>query len=319
MTEFSREYTPAQKAYKNSTFLNGGGSRHIRILCEYEEPHERLKEHGIQATILFFGSARGKSREQFDAIKTKLETDIAAAKASGDSSEKFEKELERLNAGAWMVEYYDKIVELSRRLTAWSCNSGIKLAKGRTLSGVNRASHPHVSTAAAVKQPQSAVVITGGGPGFMEAANKGASLVDGAVNIGMGISLPFESGLNRYVTPDLAFIFHYFFTRKFWMVYNTQALVCCPGGVGTCDELFEFLTLKQTGKLPGDLPVVLFGKQFWSTIINWEALAGYGVVAKKDVEDLFITDDIDAAFTFVTERLSQNPIFNTVDMTKFTA
>lgn len=103
------------------------------------------------------------------------------------------------------------------------------------------------------------------------------------------------------------------------MVYNTQALVCCPGGVGTCDELFEFLTLKQTGKLPGDLPVVLFGKQFWSSIVNWDALAGYGVVAKKDVEDLFITDDIDDAFNFITERLCQNPIFNTVDMTKFTA
>ena len=86
----------------------------------------------------------------------------------------------------------------------------------------------------------------------------------------MGISLPFESGVNQYVTPELAFMFHYFFTRKFWMVYNTQALVCCPGGVGTCDELFEFLTLKQTGKLPGDLPVVLFGKAFWSSIVNWE-------------------------------------------------
>ena len=88
----------------------------------------------------------------------------------------------------------------------------------------------------------------------------------------MGISLPFESGLNRYVTPDLAFVFHYFFTRKFWMVYNTQALVCCPGGVGTCDELFEFLTLKQTGKLPGDMPVVLFGKEFLTTIVNWEVI-----------------------------------------------
>lgn len=118
--------------------------------------------------------------------------EIAAAKAGGADFDKIEKELERLNAAAWMVEYYDKIVELSRRLTEWSCNSGIKLAKGRTLSGVNRAVHPHISTAVAslAKPPQSAVVITGGGPGFMEAANKGASLVPGAVNIGVRKSKP---------------------------------------------------------------------------------------------------------------------------------
>jgi hypothetical protein len=133
----------------------------------------------------------------------------------------------------------------------------------------------------------------------------------------MGISLPFESGLNRYVTPELAFIFHYFFTRKFWMVYNTQALVCCPGGVGTCDELFELLTLKQTGKVPQDLPIVLLGKQFWTTIVNWQALVDFGVVVQRDVDDLFITDDIEAAFKYITDRLVVNPIFNTVDMTKF--
>ena len=87
----------------------------------------------------------------------------------------------------------------------------------------------------------------------------------------MGISFPPSgSKVKRYVTPELAFMFHYFFTRKFWMVYNAQALVCCPGGVGTCDELFEFLTLKQTGKLPGDLPVVLLGKDYWNSVVNWE-------------------------------------------------
>jgi hypothetical protein len=86
----------------------------------------------------------------------------------------------------------------------------------------------------------------------------------------MGISLPFETGLNKYVSPDLGFMFHYFFTRKFWMVFHAQALVCCPGGMGTCDELFELLTLKQTGKLPTDLPVVLLGVEFWSTIVNWK-------------------------------------------------
>lgn len=126
-----------------------------------------------------------------DSHSSSFQGDIASA--SGADAAKLQKELERLMAGAWMVEYYDKIVELSRRLTDWSCNSGIKLAQGRTLSGVNRAAHPHVSGATAVvaasKQPQSAVVITGGGPGFMEAANKGASQVEGAVNIGVSMHI----------------------------------------------------------------------------------------------------------------------------------
>jgi predicted Rossmann-fold nucleotide-binding protein len=196
MAEFAREYTPSEKAYKNSTFLNGPGSRHIRILCEYEEPHERLKDHGIKATILFFGSDRAKSTVQFAESETKLEADIAAATASGESTENFVKELARLNSGAWMVEYYDKIVDLSRKLTDWSCNSGIKLAQGRTLSGVNRAMHPHVSTAKeGARLQQSAVVCTGGGPGFMEAANKGASLVPGAINVGVSVVFIF---LNLY-------------------------------------------------------------------------------------------------------------------------
>jgi uncharacterized protein (TIGR00730 family) len=114
------------------------------------------------------------------------------------------------------------------------------------------------------------MVATGGGPGFMEAANKGASMVEGARNIGMGITLPFESSLNPYVSDSLAFMYHYFFTRKFWMVYHCQALIAAPGGVGTFDELFEVLTLKQTGKVQKDLPVVLFGKEFWTTTVNWE-------------------------------------------------
>jgi predicted Rossmann-fold nucleotide-binding protein len=86
----------------------------------------------------------------------------------------------------------------------------------------------------------------------------------------MGITLPFETGLNKYVTNELAFEFHYFFTRKFWMVYHCQALIVAPGGYGTLDEIFEVLTLKQTRKIQTDLPVVLFGKEFWKKIVNWE-------------------------------------------------
>ena len=126
-------------------------------------------------------------------------------------------------------------------------------------------------------------VCTGGGPGFMEAANRGASDVPGGKSIGMGITLPFEEGLNPYVTPELAFEYHYFFTRKFWMAFHMQALVVAPGGMGTCDELFELLTLKQTGKIQRSLPVVLLGKNYWKSVINWHTMGAYGKQEEKRV------------------------------------
>jgi uncharacterized protein (TIGR00730 family) len=166
--------------------------------------------------------------------------------------------------------------------------------------------HESLSPSSQHDANQSIVICTGGGPGFMEAANKGAASVKGARNIGMGISLPFECGLNPYVTESLAFEFHYFFTRKFWMVYHCQAIVVAPGGVGTFDELFEVLTLKQTGKIHKDLPVILFGKEFWTTVVNWESLVKFGTVSQKDIDDLYFTDDVEEAFQYVTQRLSSN-------------
>ncbi|CAM9423448.1 unnamed protein product [Discosporangium mesarthrocarpum] len=157
----------------------------------------------------------------------------------------------------------------------------------------------------------------------MEAANKGASRVPKAKNMGMGISLPFEAGktgegsggirggvtsLNEFVTDELAFEFHYFFTRKFWMVYHCQALIVAPGGFGTLDELFEVLTLKQTGKVQKNLPVVLFGKTYWEKIINWQALVDYGTIAQDDVDELFFTDDANEAFNHLVKCLSANNI-----------
>ena len=124
----------------------------------------------------------------------------------------------------------------------------------------------------------------------------------------MAISLPFEEGVNKYIPDELAFQYHYFFTRKFWMLYYCQALVVAPGGVGTMDELFEVLTLKQTGKVQHDLPVVLLGATYWKTIINWEAIVNYGVVARKDYEDLYFTDSVDDAFQYVTSKLSTTSV-----------
>eukprot|EP00611_Tribonema_gayanum_P019781 TRINITY_DN3493_c0_g2_i5.p1 TRINITY_DN3493_c0_g2~~TRINITY_DN3493_c0_g2_i5.p1 ORF type:complete len:136 (-),score=72.67 TRINITY_DN3493_c0_g2_i5:376-783(-) len=131
-------------------------------------------------------------------------------------------------------------------------------------------------------------------------------MVPGAKNMGMGITLPFEDGLNEFVTPELAFEFHYFFTRKFWMVYHCQALVVAPGGFGTLDELFEVLTLKQTGKIQKTLPVVLFGKTFWQAVVNWQALVDFGTIAQEDVDSLFFTDSEQEAFQFLVASLSKN-------------
>merc|ERR1719433_331849 len=129
----------------------------------------------------------------------------------------------------------------------------------------------------------------------MSAANKGAYLAGGK-SVGFGISLPFEDGLNPYVTPEIGFEFHYFFTRKFWMSWKCMGLVVAPGGLGTCDELFELITLMQTRKIQRQLPVILIGKKFWQACINWQAFVEYGMIADEDAEQLVFADTAEEAF-----------------------
>merc|ERR1719321_633541 len=136
---------------------------------------------------------------------------------------------------------------------------------------------------------------TGGGPGMMLAANEGAQKAGGK-SCGLGISLPFEDRLNPYCTPELSFEFHYFFTRKFWMAYKVMGLVVAPGGLGTCDELFEILTLRQTGKIKQKLPIVLIGKKFWQDCINWKAFVDAGMISEADQSQLYFTDSAEEAF-----------------------
>ena len=222
-----------------------------------------------------------------------------------------EEKMRVLQSLEWMCSQYDVIVDLSRKLTEWATMPTSKIGARARVSGVSR-HHPSVidfyGHNTDVEVDQKLFVISGGGPGFMQAANEGASQVPGARNIGMAISVPFEKGTNQFVTPELAFEFHYFFTRKFWMVYHCQALIVAPGGLGTFDELFEVLTLKQTGKVQKDLPVVLIGKEFWKTVINWEALFKFGTISKKDVDDLFFTDSADEAAAYIIDRLGHNGI-----------
>jgi len=176
-----------------------------------------------------------------------------------------------------LAEYYDATRTLSKRLTEWSKNLN--------------------------QEDQKYVICSGGGPGIMVAANRGANEAEGK-NIALRISLPFENIPNPYVSPELDFEFHYFFTRKFWFSYLSKALVIMPGGFGTLDEFFEILTLIQTGKIKKNLPIVLFGKEYWNKLINFETLVEYGTINRKDLDLFFLTSSVDDAFEHVTSNLN---------------
>lgn len=220
-------------------------ARALRVLAEVSEPRERFEAAGVRATILFFGSARALSPEEHAAANAREE---AAMARPGADTASCERALDKLRKIAWMCPVYALTQELARRLSSWS---------------MERCNPP--------SQPLYCVV-TGGGPGLMEAANRGAAAA-GGLSAGIAVSLPFEVSLNAHVTPELGFLHHYFFTRKVTLSYLARALVVLAGGFGTLDELFELLTLLQTGKIDhaDSLPVVLFPGSYWREAINWSA------------------------------------------------
>ncbi len=260
-----------EKAYKNIPFLTSPPARHIRILCEYEEPRQRFRAQGVHDTIVVFGSARSRPVEVAAAMLEAAEKQIALTPDDADAK----KALFRAKGAVKTAPHYEAARELSRRLTEWS---------------LYRDGRPYL-------------IATGGGPGTMEAANRGAYEVDGGRSIGLGISLPFEPGVNQYVTKELAFEFHYFFTRKYWFVYLMKAMVVMPGGFGTMDELFETLTLIQTGKVKKRVPIVLFGTEYWNSVLNIEAMAEYGTIGPDDIDLVHRTDSVDDAFDYITSEL----------------
>ena len=242
------------------------------------EAEQRLRAHGVTNTILFFGSARARPPAVW---KAQVEEAEAVVKAGGAAAVAAEASLARLHKCSWMSTAYDDAAELAERVTAW--------AMGRSAAGV-----------------QDYVVCTGGGPGMMEAANMGAARVPGAVTMGMGISLPFEAGLNDYVTKGLGWEFHYFFTRKYWLSYFARAIVVTPGGLGTLDELFEILTLLQTHKIKlPRMPIVLLGGTYWKSVLNLSAMVDAGTISQADVDRMHFTDSVEDAFTHITTRLAE--------------
>ena len=252
------------KAYCNESFLKSRNARALRILSEYLEPESRLGHYHVNDTIVFMGSARIVSSEQAQAA-------LAAAKEG-------EGDIEQAKLGLEMSRYYEASRELARRLTRWS----------KRLS----------------EEERRFVVCTGGGPGIMEAANRGASEAKG-LNVGLTISIPIQEFINPHVTRELSFHFHYFFMRKFWFAYLAKAVIVFPGGFGTLDELFELLTLLQTQKIRKHLPVVLFGTQYWDEVINFDALIRYGTINAADMMLLYRTESVDDAYEFVVGELSK--------------
>ncbi len=176
-----------------------------------------------------------------------------------------------------LARYHDDAVELARRLTEWSITNG----NGKK---------------------QSHYICSGGGPGMMEAANKGAYLAGGK-SIGLNISIPMEQYPNPYISDELTFEFHYFFIRKFWFVYLAQAAVIFPGGFGTLDEFMELITLIQTHKIKRDIPIVVYGKEYWQDVLNLEALERWGTISAADLDLLHFSDDVSEAFDYITARI----------------
>lgn len=266
----------ALKAYENPQFLKSRDARIVRMMCEYLEPLQRFQRLQVRETIVMFGSARARPtaavRPQFDAAQAERR------KYKDKVPKEVRDNFERLQMDMRLSRYYDDCAELSKLLTQW--------AKG-------------------LGQGNRFVVCSGGGPGIMEAANRGATEVAGGKSIGLTISLPFEQAGNPYITPELLFEFHYFFMRKLWFVYMAVSLIIFPGGFGTMDELFEVLTLVQTRKITRPLPVVLYGRKFWQEFLNWDSLARWGTIGPKDLGLFKIVDDPREAFNHLSKTLLQ--------------
>jgi len=274
----------APLAYENSEFLNSSDGRLIRIVSEYLEPLARFRREQIHDTIVFFGSARFRGKEEADHELELLENTGSTqpapsheqpASTPGASS----LQIKRASAAVEMARYYEDARQLAGLLTQWSL--ALPTCKNRF------------------------VITSGGGPGIMEAANRGAYEAGGKT-IGLNIKLPFEQHPNPWITPALNLSFHYFFMRKLWFAYLSKALVVFPGGFGTLDEMFEILTLAQTHKLAKKITVVVYGSEYWKKVLNIEALVDTGAISPKDLDLFEFADTPEQAFAILKRGLTEN-------------
>jgi uncharacterized protein (TIGR00730 family) len=256
------------RADQDIEFLNRDELRPVRLQLELLKPELIQQEEGIQSTVVVFGSAR--LVEPAEAQARLKKTEAALTRKPKD------RKLQRAVAAACqqvkLASFYDEAREFGR-LVSSTCQ-----IDGRC----------------------DFVVVTGGGPGIMEAANRGAADV-GAKSVGLNITLPHEQTPNPYITPSLCFQFKYFAIRKMHFLLRAKALVAFPGGFGTLDELFETLTLLQTGKVTG-LTIVLMGKAFWEKLINWSALVDAGLIGKEDLKLFHYAETAQEAWDLISNN-----------------
>src|SRR3954464_12249658 len=260
-------------AYLDQDFLESTDARPLRILAEYMDPLRRFKQENIQDTVVFFGSARVHSRENAESALRTLRAATSKRTATHLAA------LKRSRKAVEWSRYYEDARQLAHTLTEWSLS----------LEDTRRRF----------------VVCSGGGPGIMEAANRGAHEAGGK-SIGLNIRLPFEQGVNKYVTDGLHFEFHYFFMRKFWFAYLAKALIVFPGGFGTLDEMFEILTLMQTEKLAKQIQIILYGSEYWDPILKLDPMAEWGAISSADIHLVKRADTPKSAFDFLHAHLTEH-------------
>jgi uncharacterized protein (TIGR00730 family) len=268
----SRSRRPHEKlAYEDPRFMESLVARPLRIMAEYIDPLNRLRRANVSDTIVMFGSARIQSR---DRALTHLKG--VQRSARGRRTPEWRQKVSAARSLVSMSRYYEEARELAHRLTMWSMTLG--------------------------DNPRRFVVCSGGGPGIMEAANRGAAEAGGP-SIGLSIQLPHEQASNQYITPELNFLFHYFFMRKLWFAQMAKALIVFPGGFGTMDELWEMLTLMQTNKLSSHHLILIYGRKYWDQVINWRHMVRTGTINEREFKLLQFADNVDEAFDHIRKDL----------------